>query len=103
MSAFPQLRLRRAGGLLDLRRGAAARRLAGNALVRELPVRPSPHLVPFLVVDGILIARRRSREVAEREYAEREGRDVGLERTLAPTSRWRSRTRGASLGAEYPT
>ena len=70
MSAFPQLRLRRAGGLLDLPWELPLGEWPATLQFRELPVGPSRHLVRFLVVDGVLIAlKEEPSDVAEREYA----------------------------------
>ena len=70
MSGFPQLRLRRAGGLLDLPWELPLADWPATLRFRELPVGPSRHLVRFLVVDGVLIALKEEPSiVAEREYA----------------------------------
>ena len=69
-SDFPSLRLRRAGGLLDLPWELPLAQWPTSLRFRSLPVGPSRHLVRFLVVDGVLIAlKEEPREVAEREYA----------------------------------
>ena len=70
MSGFPQLRLRRAGTLLDLPWELPLAAWPATLQFRELPVGPSRHLVRFLVVDGVLIALKEEPSgVAEREYA----------------------------------
>jgi hypothetical protein len=68
-SAFPLLRLRRAGALLDLPWELELAAWPASLDFRVLPVGPSRHLVRFLVVDGALIALKEEPiEVAEREY-----------------------------------
>ena len=70
MSVFPALRLRSAGGLLDLPWELPLAEWPATLRFRELPVGPSRHLVRFLVVDGVLIAlKEEPSAVAEREYA----------------------------------
>ena len=70
MSGFPALRLRRAGGLLDLPWELPLAEWPASLRFRELPVGPSRHLVRFLVVDGVLLALKEEPSiVAEREYA----------------------------------
>ncbi len=70
MTQFPALRLRRAGGLLDLPWELPLVEWPARLRFRVLPVGPSRHLVRFLVVDGVLIALKDEPiEVAEREYA----------------------------------
>lgn len=70
MSGFPALRLRRAGGLLDLPWELPLADWPATLRFRELPVGPSRHVVRFLVVDGVLIAlKEEPSDVAEREYA----------------------------------
>ena len=70
MSRFPALRLRRAGGLLDLPWELPLADWPANLQFRILPVGPSRHLVRFLLVDGGLIALKEEPDiVAEREYA----------------------------------
>jgi DNA-binding transcriptional MerR regulator len=70
VSGFPQLRLRRAGALLDLPWELPLAEWPATLRFRELPVGPSRHLVRFLVVDGVLIALKEEPSVvAEREYA----------------------------------
>src|SRR5688500_20365049 len=67
---FPLLRLRRAGGLLDLPWELPLGEWPAILGFRSLPVGPSRHLVRFLVVDGDLIAlKEEPGDVAEREYA----------------------------------
>src|SRR5688500_12161434 len=67
---FPLLRLRRAGGLLDLPWELPLGDWPASLRFRSLPVGPSRHLVRFLVVDGDLIAlKEEPADVAEREYA----------------------------------
>ena len=67
---FPLLRLRRAGGLLDLPWELPLADWPSSLQFRELPVGPSRHLVRFLVVDGDLMALKDEPiNVAEREYA----------------------------------
>jgi tRNA A-37 threonylcarbamoyl transferase component Bud32 len=67
---FPALRLRRAGGLLDLPWELPLAAWPSSLEFRVLPVGPSRHLVRFLVVDGDLVAlKEEPAEVAEREYA----------------------------------
>jgi hypothetical protein len=69
-TAFPRLRLRRAGALLDLPWELGLEDWPASLDFRELPVGPSRHLVRFLVVDGALIALKEEPiDVAEREYA----------------------------------
>src|SRR4029077_12919762 len=69
-AAFPLLRLRRAGVLLDLPWELELEALPAILDFRVLPVGPSRHLVRFLVVDGALIALKEEPiDVAEREYA----------------------------------
>ncbi len=69
MSQFPLLRLRRAGGLLDLPWELPLGDWPASLRFRNLPVGPSRHLVRFLVVDGGLIAlKEEPNDVAEREY-----------------------------------
>jgi hypothetical protein len=66
---FPLLRLRRAGGLLDLPWELPLGAWPASLRFRSLPVGPSRHLVRFLVVDGDLIAlKEEPSDVAEREY-----------------------------------
>jgi hypothetical protein len=68
-AAFPRLRLRRAGRLLDLPWELTLAEWPANLGFRVLPVGPSRHLVRFLVVEGDLIAlKEEPTEVAEREY-----------------------------------
>jgi hypothetical protein len=68
--AFPLLRLRRAGVLLDLPWELELEAWPASLDFRVLPVGPSRHLVRFLVVDGALIALKEEPiDVAEREYA----------------------------------
>ena len=68
--AFPLLRLRRSGGLLDLPWELPLADWPSSLAFRELPVGPSRHLVRFLVVDRRLIAvKEEPVDVAEREYA----------------------------------
>jgi len=68
--AFPLLRLRRAGGLLDLPWELPLARWPASLGFRSLPIGPSRHLVRFLVVDGDLLAlKAEPLDVAEREYA----------------------------------
>jgi hypothetical protein len=70
VSTFPQLRLRRAGRLLDLPWEQPLADWPAALKFRELPVGPSRHLVRFLVVDGVLIAlKEEPSDIAEREYA----------------------------------
>jgi hypothetical protein len=70
VSGFPQLRLRRAGGLLDLPWELPLADWPATLQFRDLPVGPSRHLVRFLVVDDVLIAlKEEPGDVAEREYA----------------------------------
>ncbi len=67
---FPLLRLRRAGGLLDLPWELPLGAWPASLRFRSLPVGPSRHLVRFLVVDGDLLAlKEEPADVAEREYA----------------------------------
>ena len=67
---FPALRLRRAGGLLDLPWELPLAEWPPSLEFRVLPVGPSRHLVRFLVVDGDLVAlKEEPADVAEREYA----------------------------------
>jgi hypothetical protein len=69
VSVFPALRLRRAGGLLDLPWELPLAHWPATLQFRELPVGPSRHLVRFLVVDSVLIAlKEEPSEIAEREY-----------------------------------
>ncbi len=69
-TAFPLLRLRRAGVLLDLPWELELEAWPASLDFRVLPVGPSRHLVRFLVVDGALIALKEEPiDVAEREYA----------------------------------
>lgn len=66
---FPLLRLRRAGGLLDLPWELPLGEWPASLRFRSLPVGPSRHLVRFLVVDGGLIAlKEEPDDLAEREY-----------------------------------
>ena len=66
---FPALRLRRAGGLLDLPWELPLAAWPSSLQFRVLPVGPSRHLVRFLVVDGDLVAlKEEPADVAEREY-----------------------------------
>jgi hypothetical protein len=68
-SRFPALRLRRAGGLLDLPWELPLAEWPVSLQFRILPVGPSRHLVRFLVVDGDLVALKEEPDaVAEREY-----------------------------------
>ena len=70
MSRFPALRLRRAGGLLDMPWELPLAEWPSSLQFRVLPVGPSRHLVRFLVVDGDLVAlKEEPADVAEREYA----------------------------------
>ncbi len=70
MTDFPLLRIRRAGGLLDLPWELPLADWPASLRFRALPVGPSRHLVRFLVVDDELIAlKEEPLEVAEREYA----------------------------------
>ena len=67
--ALPRLRLRRAGGFLDLPWELSLCDWPASPGFRVLPVGPSRHLVRFLVVDGDLIAlKEEPADVAEREY-----------------------------------
>ena len=69
VSRFPALRLRRAGGLLDLPWELPLGAWPPSLQFRVLPVGPSRHLVRFLVVDGDLVAlKEEPADVAEREY-----------------------------------
>jgi hypothetical protein len=69
-ATFPALRLRRAGGLLDLPWELPLASWPARLAFRVLPVGPSRHLVRFLVVDHELVALKEEPiEVAEREYA----------------------------------
>lgn len=68
--AFPRLRLRRAGPLLDLPWEVPLADWPESLGFRDLPVGPSRHLVRFLVVEGGLIALKDEPiAVAENEYA----------------------------------
>lgn len=68
-SAFPRLRLRRAGALLDLPWELPLADWPDVLDFRDLPVGPSRHLVRFLEDDGSLIALKDEPiEIAEREY-----------------------------------
>ncbi len=68
-AGFPALRLRRAGGLLDLPWELPLANWPPSLQFRVLPVGPSRHLVRFLVVDGDLLAlKEEPADVAEREY-----------------------------------
>jgi hypothetical protein len=70
MKRFPALRLRRAGGLLDLPWELPLAEWPASLEFRDLPVGPSRHLVRFLVIDGDLVALKEEPDgVAEREYA----------------------------------
>ena len=70
MSAFPTLRLRRAGGLLDLPWELPLAQWPASLGFRVLPIGPSRHLVRFLVVDGEMVAlKEEPDDAAEREYA----------------------------------
>jgi tRNA A-37 threonylcarbamoyl transferase component Bud32 len=67
---FPTLRLRRAGGLLDLPWELPLGAWPTTLRFRSLPVGPSRHLVRFLIVDGVLLAlKEEPADVADREYA----------------------------------
>ena len=67
--AFPMLRLRRAGALLDLPWELPLDAWPASLDFRVLPVGPSRHLVRFLVVEDDLIALKEEPiDVAEREY-----------------------------------
>jgi uncharacterized protein DUF4032/lipopolysaccharide kinase (Kdo/WaaP) family protein len=67
--AFPLLRLRRAGALLDLPWELPLEDWPASLQFRALPVGPSRHLVRFLVVEGDLIALKEEPiDVAEGEY-----------------------------------
>jgi uncharacterized protein DUF4032/lipopolysaccharide kinase (Kdo/WaaP) family protein len=67
--AFPLLRLRRTGGLLDLPWELPLGEWPDALAFREIPVGPSRHLVRFLVVDGTLLALKEEPiRVAESEY-----------------------------------
>jgi tRNA A-37 threonylcarbamoyl transferase component Bud32 len=69
-SPFPELRLRRAGAILDLPWELPLAAWPADLEFRELPVGPSRHLVRFLVVDDDLIAlKEEPDDIAEREYA----------------------------------
>ena len=66
----PSLRLRRAGGLLDLPWELALGDWPDALAFRDMDVGPSRHLVRFLVVDDALVALKEEPiEVARREYA----------------------------------
>jgi tRNA A-37 threonylcarbamoyl transferase component Bud32 len=66
---FPALRLRRAGGLLDLPWELPLAQWPSSLQFRVLPIGPSRHLVRFLVVDDDLVAlKEEPADVAEREY-----------------------------------
>ena len=68
-SAFPLLRLRRTGALLDLPWELPLADWPDTLAFREIPVGPSRHLVRFLVVDGQLLALKEEPiRVAESEY-----------------------------------
>ncbi|NJD27210.1 MAG: DUF4032 domain-containing protein [Chloroflexi bacterium] len=102
-AAFPFLRLRRAGPLLDLPWELPLADWPDELAFRELPVGPSRHLVRFLVVDDALIAlKEEPRLVAEREYAvlghlER----VGLPAVIPIGVAGQPETGNAILGTEY--
>ena len=69
MSGFPALRLRRAGGLLDLPWELPLDSWPTTLKFRDLPVGPSRHLVRFLVLNGVLYALKDlPLEAARREY-----------------------------------
>jgi tRNA A-37 threonylcarbamoyl transferase component Bud32 len=69
VSRFPALRLRRAGGLLDLPWELPLADWPASLQFRVLPIGPSRHLVRFLVVDGDMVALKEEPDiVAEREY-----------------------------------
>jgi hypothetical protein len=69
-ATFPRLRLRRAGGVLDLPWELPLGDWPDSLPFRELPVGPSRHLVRFVIVDGGLLALKdEPTNVAEREYA----------------------------------
>lgn len=66
----PTLRLRRAGGLLDLPWELPLSDWPADLPFKDMDVGPSRHLVRFLVVDGALLALKELPiEVARREYA----------------------------------
>jgi len=66
---FPQLRLRRAGPLLDLPWELPLESWPASLRFRVLPVGPSRHLVRFLVVEDDLFALKEEPiEVGRREY-----------------------------------
>jgi uncharacterized protein DUF4032/lipopolysaccharide kinase (Kdo/WaaP) family protein len=66
---FPQLRLRRTGGLLDLPWEQPLAAWPASLGFRDLPVGPSRHLVRFLEIDDMLIAlKEEPRAIAEHEY-----------------------------------
>jgi hypothetical protein len=66
----PSLRLRRAGGLLDLPWELSLGDWPSALAFRDLDVGPSRHLVRFLLVDDALVALKEEPiEVARREYA----------------------------------
>ena len=66
---FPQLRLRRTAGLLDLPWELPLGEWPEGLGFRELPVGPSRHLVRFLTVDGTLLAlKEEPRRIAANEY-----------------------------------
>jgi tRNA A-37 threonylcarbamoyl transferase component Bud32 len=67
---FPALRLRRAGGLLDLPWELPLAEWPATLQFRVLPIGPSRHLVRFLVIDGDLVALKElPDDIADREYA----------------------------------
>jgi len=66
----PLIRLRRAGGLLDLPWELPLGEWPAELGFRDLSVGPSRHRVRFLVVDGALLAfKEEPANVAEREYS----------------------------------
>jgi Domain of unknown function (DUF4032)/Lipopolysaccharide kinase (Kdo/WaaP) family len=68
-AGFPRLRLRRAGGLLDLPWELPLEAWPAGLPFRRLPVGPSRHLVRFLQIDGSMVALKEEPiDVAEREY-----------------------------------
>lgn len=70
MRRFPALRLRRAGGLLDLPWELPLAEWPATLQFRVLPIGPSRHLVRFLVIDGDLVALKElPDDIADREYA----------------------------------
>lgn len=69
-AAFPLLRLRRTGALLDLPWELPLAQWPASVGFRELPVGPSRHLVRFLDLEGSLVAlKEEPRAVAAKEYA----------------------------------